>query len=210
MGLRAIAAMVVMALGVVSACGSDEGVTEAPDLGSEFVARYDAFRRASISYEERISRVVGDTALPEAPVTVIQSFPERVTIGEHQITGRVDGHSIGCNDASGTMTCIDNGVVDVEGDAVADIDEVVESVTGPTPTLWATAGESDDCYELTPVGAGLEGPWGNRAVLCFDPASELLASEVVDFDRGRQTVERTIVDDAVDRGDIVAAFPAVG
>lgn len=194
---------------VACSCASTDPVATAADLGAarSFVDAYEAFSRSSMSFTEVAARTAGGNSLPRGEVTVIQSFPDRVSVGEHLITGVSNGRRIGCTDAAGTMECRDNGNADASAEAEARLEGVRSEVLGEQPRWTVTAGADEGCYEVVATTVELVSRWGSTAELCFAPDSGLLVSEVINFTDGSDTTERTLISLDVDPADVAAAFP---
>lgn len=136
-----------------------------------FLADWRRSRLGTWTIEATYSRKQGKE-VSTSSVLETQRPPDYLLSGLGSVRGRDATHEYACSDAE------ESGTVCTPGDAVPSWDVMValemdalKTNVLASPPPYGVRRTSDDCYRLTRLRPMLSGSFGDRARICFDPAT---------------------------------------
>ena len=149
----------------------------AASVQSDFLRRWEAWRRATASFTERTTRVAGSRELTST-VGISQRFPDRIVRDGPDLSAHLGGRLVGCTvRTGGASVCVDNGGYRPDDELATEIVAWRESVGGDDAS-YRLSRAAPGCFRARHIGSDPRPRWGDRFDVCFDATSGVATSEV--------------------------------
>jgi hypothetical protein len=177
-----VAAGVIAVLALTGFFARDSKQAPAQD---DLVAAYQRSRNATYTLEGEFSRTKPDGSRLVSGALVAQRPPDELRRQLGGTSGRMNGRRVNCStDPAGQFTCAPGAEVGSWDEMVAHELDNLRSYFDPNHPVYTATRQPGGCFELKLVTALADPPYGERAVMCFDPPSGAMRSIEIDHAGG--------------------------
>jgi len=141
------------------------------DASPAFLGAYERSRRATFAMDAAFSRTMPDGRRLESAAFVAQRPPDSIRRQLGGVRGVVGGRRLNCSTAAGGDHCGPGGPAPPFEEAIVRELAILRSYFAGEAPLYAVRAAGDGCFELDQRRAVIEPPYGERAVMCFDPST---------------------------------------